>query len=319
MNYSVTGYNPYMNYGYSLLNNKTGGGHSSVFTSQPDTVEISSNQQTQDKKTDLSKNAKLGLGTLALVGIGAAAYILSRGKVGNKQAKQLAEHIEFQPAKTIEEAKAFAKDRLGVNIKFDDIDMANYINEALVTVNNVTKGKSVMPNSVIVDKTNGFYAWRSYTNNTSDLIISSKAYKLGTVAKSKGMSIKDFCEKTMWKDNRFVNKGLSPFKEIFHELGHGNHKRVCKDYNKMAKLKELKTRGISDAHFTEEFISETKNNKVVKDFFDTVGYTRSDGSIYALESPAEFVAEIFSLKVQGKSIPEGVQRIYNKYGGPTLA
>lgn len=30
--------------------------------------------------------------------------------------------------------------------------MANYVNEALVTINNRTKGKSIMPNSVFVDK-----------------------------------------------------------------------------------------------------------------------------------------------------------------------
>lgn len=284
----------------------------------PDTVSFNATEhiQPKPKKEGLSTGAKWGLGALALAGIGTAVYFATRGKVGTKQAQQLAEHIEFKPAKTIEEARVFAKDRLGVKIKFDDVDMANYINEALVTVNNTTKGKSIMPNSVIVDKTNGFFAWRNYPNSPSDLIISPTAYRMGTVARSKGLSVKDFYTKEMWKDNRFTDKGLSPFKEIFHELGHGNHQVTCKDYSKMAKLKDLKARGISDTHFTEEFISETKNNKVVKDFFDSVGYTRTDGSIYALESPAEFVADIFSLKVQGKSIPEEIQRMYSKYGGP---
>ena len=56
----------------------------------------------------------------------------------------------------------------------------------------------------------------------------------------------------------------------------------------------------------------------MKDFFESVGYARKDGSIYALVSPAEFIAEIFSLKVQGKTIPEELQRLYKKYGGPSL-
>ncbi len=302
MNYSVTGYYPYMNYS----NNKVVS-HNVTFTSQPDTVSLNSNNQIHDKKAGLSKNAKLGLGALVLIGLGTAAYILSRGKVGSKSVQQLAEHIEFQPAKTIDEAKVFAKDKLGVNIKFDDVDMANFINEALVTVNNTTKGKSIMPNSVIVDKIDGFMAWQSYINKPSDLIISPTVYRLGTIARSKGVSIKDLAD-----------KGISPFYTIFHELGHGNHEVACKDYSKMLKLKELKAFGISDTYFTEEFISETKNNKAVKDFFVSVRYTKRDGSIYALESPAEFVADIFSLKLQGKSIPEEVQRIYSKYGGPAL-
>ena len=46
---------------------------------------------------------------------------------------------------------------------------------------------------------------------------------MGTVARSKGLSVKDFYTKEMWKDNRFTDKGLSPFKEIFYELEHGNH------------------------------------------------------------------------------------------------
>ena len=264
-----------------------------------------------------------GLSTSAKVGIGAAALgaitigvLLAKGKFS--QAKQLAEHIDFKPATTVKEAKQFAKDNLGVNIKFDDIDMINYINEALVQVNNATKGKSVMPKSVFVDNTHGFYAWRTYPNKPDDLIISPMAYKMGANAKKNGMSVKDYYMKAMFENSRFADKGLSPFKEIFHELGHGNHHATCKDYDKMSELKKLEAKGIGDKHFTEEFISETKNNKVVKEFFDSVGYTREDGSIYALNSPVEFIAEVFSLKLQGKSIPKEIECIYQKYGGPIV-
>lgn len=132
------------------------------------------------------------------------------------------------------------------------------------------------------------------------------------------MTVKDLYTNALWKDNRFKEKGLSPFKELFQELGHGNHEVTCNDYRKMAKLKELTLSGINDTHYIEEFIAETKNNNIVKDFFKNVGYMRNDGSIYALESPAEYVADVFSLKVHGKSIPEEVQKIYTKYGGPEI-
>ena len=37
-----------------------------------------------------------------------------------------------------------------------------------------------------------------------------------------------------------------------------------------------------------------------------------------LISPAEFVAETFSLKVQGTPIPKEVETLYQKYGGPKV-
>ncbi len=296
----------------------------STFTPIKTNVHVQNNSTVTTPQTQTTQSVESkGLSTSAKVGIGAAAVgaitigvLLAKGKFS--QAKQLAEHIDFKPATTVKEAKQFAKDNLGVNIKFDDIDMINYINEALVQVNNATKGKSVMPKSVFVDNTHGFFAWRTYPNKPDDLIISPMAYKMGAIAKKNGMSVKDYYMKAMFENSRFADKGLSPFKEIFHELGHGNHHVTCKDYDKMSELKKLEAKGIGDKHFTEEFISETKNNKVVKEFFDSVGYTREDGSIYALNSPAEFIAEVFSLKLQGKSIPKEIECIYLKYGGPMV-
>lgn len=140
MNYSVTGYNPYMNYGSSTRV----AARNVAFTSQPNTVSSSSNNQTQSTNTGLSKNTKLGLGALALVGIGTVAYLLSRGKIGNKQVLQLAEHIEFQPAKTIEEARAFARSNLGIKrYELTNLDIANYVNEGLVNLSNSVKGTTM--------------------------------------------------------------------------------------------------------------------------------------------------------------------------------
>ena len=48
-------------------------------------------------------------GAVAVIGLGALAYVLTKGKLGSKQVQQLAEHIEFKPATTIEEAIAEAK------------------------------------------------------------------------------------------------------------------------------------------------------------------------------------------------------------------
>ena len=131
--YSIANYNLYMNYDYYSINNRITS-RRVAFASQPDTDSLSS---PSTQTISLSKNEKLGLGALALIGIGTAAYILSRGRVGSKSAQQLAEHIDFKPAKTIEEAKEFAKDKLGVLI-IDDIslDVMNYVNEGLYQLKN---------------------------------------------------------------------------------------------------------------------------------------------------------------------------------------
>lgn len=90
-----------------------------------------------------------GLSTSAKVGIGAAAVgaitigvLLAKGKFS--QAKQLAEHIDFKEAKTLEEAKKFAKENLGINsYNLTNLDIANYVNEALVNITNKNKGKQI--------------------------------------------------------------------------------------------------------------------------------------------------------------------------------
>ena len=110
----------------------------------PDTVSFKATEhiQTKPKKEGLSTGAKWGLGALALAGIGTAVYFATRGKVGAKQAQQLAEHIEFKPAKTAEEAKKFAQEKLGVHYQdIDDVNVVNYINEWLTTTYNKAKGK----------------------------------------------------------------------------------------------------------------------------------------------------------------------------------
>lgn len=83
MNYSVTGYNSYINYGSSTRV----AARNVAFTSQPYTVSLSSNNQTQSTKTVLSKNTILGLGALALAGLGAVTYLLTRGRAGSSAEK----------------------------------------------------------------------------------------------------------------------------------------------------------------------------------------------------------------------------------------
>ena len=99
----------------------------------------------QDKKEEkkLSTGQKLGIGAgiLAFGGVIAAA-ILSKGKT--LKPANFAEHIDFKPAQTMEEAVEFARKNFGVKIfDFgDDLEFANWVNEGLVNINNRFKGKA---------------------------------------------------------------------------------------------------------------------------------------------------------------------------------
>lgn len=310
MNYQIT---PYMNYGYYPIKNNRVYARNVAFTSQPDTVTLSANNQAKEVKTGLSKNAKLGLGALAIVGIGTAAYILSRGKVGSKSVQQLAEHIDFKEAKTMEDAIKFAKENFGVKLDLvDNLFAANLINESCVNISNSMKGKAYFPKRIqfgIVN--NNINANGGYDHISNIIVLRNKDPKWNidwydtfnkTLKRKNGYL--EYSKELKANDNPVFN---AMRKTIYHELGHCNHNAICKDFEKMGKLKELEKDFISDKSIINEFL----NNKTIQE-------TAAKVSDYSKESPAEFVAETFSQLMEGKTFSDDVMTLYRKYGGPAL-
>lgn len=114
-------------------------------TQQPDTFSLNTNTQleTEEKKHGLSKGAKWGLGTLAVIGLGTIAYVLSKGKVRSKQAQHIIEQAEFKPAQTIEDAIRFGQDKLKISYndyQYANLDILNTINE--MCSKNIKQGKA---------------------------------------------------------------------------------------------------------------------------------------------------------------------------------
>ena len=141
--------NTFRNTGFNNYGFTTGTIYPNSTPLPSDTVEISG------KKKGLTKKQKFVTGAV-VTGALTAAVLLMRGKVGaaNKEIKALAEHIDFAPAKTIEEAINFAKTNLGIK-KYSNnmpLDVMNWVNEGLVNVNNATKGKAKMPNIIRYEK-----------------------------------------------------------------------------------------------------------------------------------------------------------------------
>ena len=106
------------------------------FTGQTDTVTFSTHTQQSS-----SNKKKWWIGAIAAAGLAVITAIAVRGRIKNNSVTQLAEHIDFAPAKTLEEAKAFAKKHLGINkYELTDLEIANFINEGLVNLSNTFKG-----------------------------------------------------------------------------------------------------------------------------------------------------------------------------------
>ena len=105
-----------------------------------------------NKKPNSNKNLLLGIGAgLAAAGsIGAVIYLIMHGKVG--KATQLAEHIDFKPAQTIEEAIQFGKDNLKIKkykgFTENDLEVLNFINEGFTNVSNKLKGTIRLPKTI---------------------------------------------------------------------------------------------------------------------------------------------------------------------------
>ncbi len=134
MDFRIANLNSYLYNSAQVYNNKVCVNRNVSFSGESDTFISSVKNKVKNITGGLSDNAKWGLGTLALVGIGAVAFLITRGRVGRKSAQQLAEYINFKPATTIEDARGFANKILKVQYLDEDkanLDMINTVNEWL--------------------------------------------------------------------------------------------------------------------------------------------------------------------------------------------
>ena len=156
-----------------------GGGNSvaSIPSQKPDEFVKQGGEEKENKQLSTGAKVGIGAGILAAAGLVVAA-IFTKGKTFKPA--NFAEHIDFKPAQTMEEAVEFAKKHLGIE-RFDfgnDVEMANWVNEGLVKLNNRFKGKAQMPKNVIFDEK--YFAKNpdaeAYHNAASETIAINKKY-----------------------------------------------------------------------------------------------------------------------------------------------
>lgn len=131
----------------------------SLTTNSPDTVEISNKIKTANKEKRMSTAAKIGLISLGVVGsvvAGAVCFVKHQAgkltKLYNEkmQLVNLAEHIDFKEAKTVEEGIKFAKEVLKIGEVDSNftLEAINYANRGLIDVSNANKGHLFMPKKI---------------------------------------------------------------------------------------------------------------------------------------------------------------------------
>lgn len=113
--------------------------------------EVALNNKSQKKSKKLSTKQKLLIATgAATATLATVASVLLFRKTGKLKPAKFKEFIEFVPSQTMDEAKEFALKNFNIRTyELDDnLEVANWVNEALVNLNNVFKGKAHMPKSV---------------------------------------------------------------------------------------------------------------------------------------------------------------------------
>ena len=209
--------------------------------------------RTTQADTFEKQNSKLSNGTKWGIGLGLAALgtvlavVLSKGKIGSNNIKQLAEHIDFKEAKTMEEAINFGKQNLGIKkykgFKDNDLEILNYYNKGLTELSNKLKGKASMPDNVAADKletySNGYTA-AGIEIKTNTLFINCEVCRnMRNDAANhfkelvKGGWITESGEIVKRASNILAPKDIQTLKNVIREYNFGNS-----DYAKVIKFEE---------------------------------------------------------------------------------
>ena len=216
-------------------------------------------------------------------------------KTVNSNIAKSFDHIIAPELKSIKQMKQFNKSAFGIKV-FDvqDVEFGKFLTDGMTNFYNKTGGQFRVPKNVIVcdlPNSNGYMMYEP----TKDILAISKKHveKFREIATGNGETLEQVLHK--WGKKKFdgtatsmYEKGL--YQELFHELGHKVHSTVCKNYCNLG-------------------LDWSK-----KEFQDIA----SKVSQYSKNNPEEFVAETFSMLVQGKTLPEDVLQLYKKCGGPII-
>lgn len=113
---------------------------------------IKTNNPKIETKKKFSIDSDFLVAAASIIGASDAVIAALILKYKSTRVLKLPEHIDFQPAKTVEDAIKFGRKTLGIknydSFSKDDIDIINYINEGIVNTSNRLKGKIRLPKMI---------------------------------------------------------------------------------------------------------------------------------------------------------------------------
>ncbi len=194
-----------------------------------DTLELNNK-----KEEDPYKYHKYGLYTVAgLSVVGLAAGFLVKGM--HKKVEQLykeklvisnlPESIKFEAAKTLDEAKNFAKNILGIKHVDDNftLEALNYANKSIVDVSNVNKGKLYIPSALkynsLEENTLAYVDANVRSKSFGELVINKDYFEDDFLSKCISKHLKDKNGKNLFaksKDDEYICLGrVNELRPIF--------------------------------------------------------------------------------------------------------
>ncbi len=272
--------------------------------------------------------------------------------------REIPDHIDFKPTKTIDEAKKFAEENLLIyDYQLTDVDCANYINEALSEYYNKNDIKKPVIKNILAAETGGetfatinCFNW---TLSVNERMFNKADYYIDKFLNDE--TVKKRCENLDRKCN------LTESQEKYFEY----YKAGAKNHSELP-LKEkigfmLFLRGLSSERMVDNADGKTAlpdggpfwiiNHEIGHlEHFENAGIAqyrnlgigfkngmpREDAkakfreiepdwestlkvSDYAASNPKEFVAEVFACLQNGVKFDDDVMELYEKYGGPKIA
>lgn len=299
-------------------------------------------------KSNKVKSASLGLigSGILVTGASIGATLMALKKINSRCFKKLAPKIEYKEAKTLQEAKEYAKNHLQIRkiegFKEEDLDFLNWINEGLTYLSNKKNGEVLMPNKIkmtdiikgktmldgtlteIAGQMGGFFGGDTLTLSKKalhkrrkeeiDILKLYSEYCKNDPEKMNYKTIHSTVTKII-KDRKIKPSDLdittNNFDIVLHEMGHlYHHKHATKLYENL---------NLGRESLTKKYQSEdVKQALRAIDLFNTSKGITSKMSKYAQNSPQEFVAEVFSATMAGIKMPDDILDLYKKLGGADL-
>lgn len=252
---------------------------------------------------------------------------------------KLEENIAFQKAESIEEAKKFAEEKLGIKkFKINDLEYANWINEGLTNISNKFKGEVYFPQKIGYCSSFQTGGEAAYNPLLDSFLINEKKIKEGIdglkgfidgfpyeyfTEKNLGKGYEDFCEKLAIAYEDI--ESLSAFEKFALHNSICNVVEMRSEYTNEHNAKNINMYGnIYENEFSTIYHEighcfDFKSKSLINAYIDSFKHQKDLKPLvlpdYPKKDTFEFVASTFAGIMQGEKYQDDIMGLFNKLIG----